>query len=185
MAGGQAKEMAAFGAADGIFRLWTLRKPTVAMVNGHAVAGGCILALACDFRIAASGALKIGLNETAIGLPLPTGAFEIARLALPRRHARHVLLEAGLYGPEAARQVGLVDEVVAPGDLETRASALARTLGGHPTAAYAANKHAWQRLAVDRIRHEPAELRTAIRKVWTSEEAQRAFVARSTAVAKK
>jgi Enoyl-CoA hydratase/isomerase len=53
---------------DGLFMLWTLPKPTVAMVNGHAIAGGVIIALACDFRIAQSGNHRFGLNEVAIGL---------------------------------------------------------------------------------------------------------------------
>ena len=185
MAAGQAREMAAFGGADGIFRLWTVPKPTVAMMNGHAIAGGCILALACDFRIAAAGSYKVGLNESAIGLALPTGAFEIARLAVARRHARRVLLEGDLYGPEAARDMGLIDEVVAAADLETRVLALARKLGGYPGPAYAANKRSWQRVAVDRVRHEPPEIRSAIFKAWTSEDAQRAFLARIAAVTKR
>jgi enoyl-CoA hydratase len=185
MAAGQAREMAAFGGADGIFRLWTLPKPTIAMVNGHAIAGGCILALACDFRVAAAGAYKIGLNETAIGLALPTGAFEIARLAIARRHARRVLLEADLHEPAAARELGLVDEVVPPASLEARALELASKLGACPGAAYGANKRSWQRLAVDRVRTEPPEIRSAIFQAWTSEEAQRAFLARLAAVAKR
>ncbi len=185
MAAGQAKDMAALGAADGIFGLWTIGKPTVAMVNGHAIAGGCILALACDFRVAAAGAYKIGLNESAIGLALPTGAFEIARLAVPPRHARGVLLEAPLYEPEEAYTVGLVDAVVPSGELEGVSVERARRLGAYPTAAYAANKYAWQRLAVDRIRNEPEDVRQRIVRAWTSEEAQRAFAARIAAVAKR
>jgi len=71
-----------FGRNDGAFALWTLPKPTIAMVNGHAVAGGGIVCLACDLRIAARTQLKIGLNEVAIGLSFPTGAYEIAAAAL-------------------------------------------------------------------------------------------------------
>ena len=62
-----------FGSHDGVFALWTLPKPTLAMVNGHAIAGGAILCLACDVRIAAEGHTKIGLNEVAIGLSFPIG----------------------------------------------------------------------------------------------------------------
>jgi enoyl-CoA hydratase len=185
MAAGQAPRMAALGADDGIFRLWTIGKPTIAMMNGHAVAGGCILALACDFRVAAAGTYKIGLNESAIGLALPTGAFEIARLAVPPRDARVVLLEASLYEPEAARGVGLVDAVVPAGELERVSVERARRLGAYPTAAYAANKHAWQRLAVERVRNEPEDVRRSILSAWTSEEAQRAFASRIAAIAKR
>jgi enoyl-CoA hydratase len=184
MAGGQAGAMARFGGADGIFRVWTMRKPTVAMINGHAIAGGCILALACDFRLTGRGLHRIGLNETAIGLALPTGAFEIARLALPIRTAREVLLGAALYEPEAARVAGLVDDVVPPADLEQLCLARARALGAYPAAAYATNKYAWQRLAVERVRHEPEELRERIQEAWGSEETLRAFAARFASVSK-
>jgi enoyl-CoA hydratase len=185
MATGQAREMAGFGGADGIFQLWTLGKPTLAMVNGHAIAGGCVLALACDFRIAAAGAYKIGLNETAIGLALPTGAFEIARLVLPRRHVRAALLDGDLYDPDGARTVGLVDRVVAADQLEAVCFERARRLAAYPTAAYAANKYAWQRLAIERVRSEPQEVRDRIMRAWTSEETQRTFAARIAAVAKR
>jgi enoyl-CoA hydratase/carnithine racemase len=81
--------------------------------------------------------------------------------------------------------MGLVDEVVPVGDLETRAVELARKLGGYPGPAYAANKRSWQRLAVERVRNEPPEIRSAIFQAWTSEEAQRAFLARIAAVTKR
>src|SRR5690348_12462855 len=54
-------------ADDGLFQLWTLSKPTIAMVDGHAIAGGVIIALACDFRVSQAGTHRFGLNEVAIG----------------------------------------------------------------------------------------------------------------------
>src|SRR5258708_35235860 len=67
------------GGKDGIYRLWRLAKPTIAMVDGHALAGGASLRLARDFRLASLGAFKIGGTETAPGLPLADGAFASAR----------------------------------------------------------------------------------------------------------
>lgn len=141
------------GADDGIHRLWRVGKPTVAMVGGHALAGGAILMLACDFRVAARGRFKIGVTETALGLPLPEGAFQIARHGLARGDARRVLLEASAWEPDAALGVGLVDEVVEPADLEARALALAGALGRHPSAAYGFQKYRLQAEAEHAIRN--------------------------------
>ena len=158
------------GQGDGVFALWTLPRPTVAMVNGHAIAGGGILTLTCDVRIAARGNAKIGLNETAIGLPLPTGAMEITRLALTNAQARRIALEAELHSAEAARELGMVDEVVEPADLERVCLEKARLLGSYPRAAYAYNKRVLQQSAVAAVVNETAEQRRAIREVWTSPE---------------
>jgi enoyl-CoA hydratase/carnithine racemase len=160
-----------FGRNDGIFALWTLSKPTVAMVNGHAIAGGGILCLACDARVVARGDIKLGLNEVAIGLSFPTGAYEIAAHALSRRHLRRVLLDAELFDPEAARRVGIVDEVVAPADLERVCVERARRLGSSPRAAYAHTKRALQHNAVERVVNESPEQRRATLDIWTSPEA--------------
>lgn len=144
------------GGKDGIYRLWRLPKPTIAMVDGHALAGGAVLMLACDFRIASRGVFKIGLTETALGLPLPNGAFQIARYALPQPCVRRVLLEAEEFDPVGAEEVGLVDEVVAQETLEARCFALARKLGAHPTAAYAYQKYLLQAEANQAI-HSPVD----------------------------
>jgi enoyl-CoA hydratase len=141
------------GGKDGIYRLWRLTKPTIAMVDGHALAGGAILMLACDFRIASRGAFKIGVTETALGLPLPIGAFEIARHALPARHHRAVLLGADAFDPEAARDVGLIDDVVPHETLEERCFTLAAKLGAYPSAAYGYQKYLLQAQANQAIHH--------------------------------
>jgi len=138
---------------DGIYRLWRLTKPTIAMVDGHALAGGAILMLACDFRIASRGAFKIGITETALGLPLPVGAFEIARHALPVRYQRAVLLGGDAFDPENARDVGLLDEVVQQETLEERCFTLAAKLGAYPSAAYGYQKYLLQGPANQAIHH--------------------------------
>lgn len=158
-AGGTGPLASLGGGKDGIYRLWRVGKPTVAMIGGHALAGGAILMCACDFRIAARGAFKIGVTETALGLPLPNGAFQIARHALAGRDARRVLLEADAVGPDAALEAGLVDEVVAPEDLERRCLEFAAKLGGHPSAAYGYQKYKLQAETNQAI-HAPADAGT-------------------------
>lgn len=92
-------------------RALTTRYPLVAAVNGHAVAGGCVLAMACDRRIGTRGDFKIGMNEMAIGLTLPAVVTEILRDKLASEQARTVILGGALYDPEEAQRVGLLDAV--------------------------------------------------------------------------
>ena len=166
-----------FGRNDGAFALWTLPKPTIAMVNGHAIAGGGIVCLACDVRIAARGGLKIGLNEVAIGLSFPAGAYEIAVSALGERHARRVLLEAGLYDVDMARDIGLIDEIVDAADLERTCVNRARLLGSYGQAAYAETKRRLQHAAVQRVIDESDAQRRATHQIWSSPETQGAIAA--------
>jgi enoyl-CoA hydratase len=116
-----------------LMRALTLPTPLVAAVNGHCVAGGCILAMACDHRVGRAGSFKIGINELALGLTLPALPFEILHGKLTPREARRVILGAGLFTPDEAIAHGLLDEVEA--DVETsieRACEVAGDLGRSP-----------------------------------------------------
>ncbi len=171
--------------ADGVFALWTLPKPTVAMVNGHAIAGGAVIALACDFRITCAGSHKIGLNEVAIGLGFPIGAFEIVCLALGIPNARRVLLEAKLYDVEAARALGIVDDIVNPQELEARCVELAKKLAAYGSLAYAHTKKAFQRRALERIQALSQENAREIAEIAQSEETKALLRAQLEALSKK
>jgi enoyl-CoA hydratase len=108
-------------------------RPTVAAVNGHAIAGGCVLALACDLRLMAGG--RTGLTELAVGVPFPTAALEVVRHALGPR-AGQVLLGAQLVDRERALALGMVDELVEPGELVPRAVTLAAELAARSPEAH-------------------------------------------------
>lgn len=115
--------------------------PTVACVNGHAIAGGCVLALCCDWRVAVDrDDVRIGLNEVALGLEYPPKILALARDRIPRQHLGRVLLEAALHAPRAACALGLVDETAAD-PLPAARDALAR-LAAVPRATFRATKHA-------------------------------------------
>lgn len=115
--------------------------PTVAWVNGHAIAGGCILALCCDLRVAADDATtRIGLNEVPLGLEFPPKLLELVRRRLPPHWLERIILEGGLHDPHTARSLGLIDEVAADGSAAARA-ALTR-LASSPRAEYLAAKRA-------------------------------------------
>ncbi len=106
----------------------SLPRPTVAAINGHAIAGGCVLALACDLRVAVDRGALIGMNEVQVGIPFPAVPLAVARHGLSPSHAREVLLAGSLYAPENARARGLVDELAPASEVVTRASrALARS----------------------------------------------------------
>ena len=113
--------------------------PMVACVNGHAIAGGCVIALCADVRVAAGDStVRIGLNEVALGLEFPPKIMKLARHRLARHQVERVLLEAGLYDPRRAVELGLIDEVAA--DAPVRARAVLSALASHPHPIYAATK---------------------------------------------
>jgi enoyl-CoA hydratase/carnithine racemase len=120
-------------------RLYLHPAPTVALVNGHAIAGGCILALACDHRVCTDNPrARLGLNEVALGLRFPPRIFRLVTQRVPPEHHTAVLLGAGLHPPAEALRLGLVDEV-SP-EPEARARALLAALAAHPVEAYGATK---------------------------------------------
>ena len=118
--------------------VYSLRVPVVAAVNGHAIAGGCALALACDTRYMSTG--KFGLNELALGLEFPPSILEIVATVLGDR-TYAVLTEAKLHDPEEAFNLHMVDRIVAPEELETKAIAEAARLASIPAPVFAAIKN--------------------------------------------
>jgi enoyl-CoA hydratase len=120
--------------------------PIVACVNGHAIAGGCVLALCCDHRVATDDArVRIGLNEVAIGVQYPPALFRLIGQRLPPAAFETVVLGAGLHDPAAAVRLGLIDETA--GDPLAVATGRLESLARHPRAAYGAAKRA-RRLAL-------------------------------------
>jgi len=104
-----------------MLRLFELPMPVVAAVNGHAVAGGCVLALQADVRIGADRDARIGLNEAQLGIGLPAVVVETLRWQVPGSSLAEIALEGRLFSPREALRVGLLHEVVAEGELLSRA----------------------------------------------------------------
>lgn len=162
--------MADFNVA--MLRVFALPMPVVAAIDGHAIAGGCVLASQCDVRIAADRPLKIGVNEVQLGIGLPSVVIETMRLFLPASSLVPVALAGGLFEPREALALGLVDEVVAPEQLLTRACERARELAAVPKAAYAQVKLAWRKPALEAIERHDAALAEQWLDTWFSAEAQ-------------
>ena len=141
------RTMLAFGRV--MLRVFTFPIPTVAAVSGHAIAGGAMLAFACDLRVAADGPYRLNLNEVAIGLTLPTWAILLAHSAIPRRWHTEAILHARPYSPREALERGIVDAVAAPDRLVDEAHALAEPLLALDQAAYAGSKARHRAMAVE------------------------------------
>ncbi|MFC6103802.1 enoyl-CoA hydratase/isomerase family protein [Olivibacter domesticus] len=97
------------------------RKPAIAAIGGHSPAGGCVLALCCDYRIMTEGEYIIGLNEVPVGIIVPDSIFDLYSFWLGRARAYRFLLEGTLLHPQRALKVGLIDEMVLPNQLHTQA----------------------------------------------------------------
>lgn len=113
-------------------RLYELERPVLIAATGHALAQGAIFLMAADVRIGAAGAFKIGLNEVALGMPVPVYAAELARDRLSRRHLTAATNLATIYDPAGAVDAGYLDAAVEPDEVVAhtleRATALAATL---------------------------------------------------------
>src|SRR5438067_2048402 len=126
---------------SGINRLfagwYSFERPVVCAVNGHAIAGGLILALCGDHRVCATGEAKLGLTELRAGIPYPAAALAIVRAELTPQAARRLALHADLVDPPRALELGLVDELAEPDEVLDRALELADELAALPHDAYA------------------------------------------------
>jgi enoyl-CoA hydratase len=138
--------------------------PALAAVNGHAIAGGCVMAAACDVRVMAAG--TIGLTEVSAGVPFPPAALEIMRHAAGPALGELVLTAAPL-DAVAARSAGLIDAVEAPEALLDSVIARARAMLRLPAEVFAFSKRQLQRPARERIAAAGADA-DAVQAMWES-----------------
>jgi enoyl-CoA hydratase len=158
---------------QGFERLATFPKPLVAAVNGHALAGGAIMMLACDQRLLARGTARVGLSEIRVGVLFPAWALEIARFTTPREHFSTLILTGRTWQPEEALARGLVDELIEPERLLDRALEVAEELGAIAPATFAATKRDVRRPMVEAARRQSAQNDAAMTESWCSPDVQR------------
>lgn len=139
-------------------RIFNYPRPTVAAVNGHAIAGGLITALDCDFRVAARKPGKFGLNEVPIGIPMPSAYVEIIKYALGEQVGALTTLRGKLYSFEEAESLGFFHEVVEEEKLLTKAIEYARCITPDCNTAYAMSKRALQDSVMRQIHERTIEL---------------------------
>jgi enoyl-CoA hydratase/carnithine racemase len=117
--------------------LYTLPKPTTAAITGHATAGGCILALCCDYRLIAEGKKLMGLNEIKLGVPVPYLADCILQSIVGVPYARNIMESGDFYRPEQSLPMGMVDQVLPLEQVRSQAVEKAQSLGSMNQQAYA------------------------------------------------
>jgi len=120
--------------------LYTFPKPLVAAITGHAVAGGCILTLCCDYRFIAEGKKLMGLNEIKLGVPLPYAADRILRQIVDGRAARRILDTGDFFPPEDTLAMGLVDEILPLEEVVNKAIEKVEVIQGNSLDAYSVIK---------------------------------------------
>jgi enoyl-CoA hydratase len=161
----------------GFERLATFPKPLVAAVNGHAIAGGGIIMLACDQRLLARGSARLGLTEVRVGIVFPAWALEIARFATPPQHFPTLICTGRTWGPEEALARGLVDELLEPDRLLDRAYEVAQELAAIPAAAFTATKLDVRRPMIEAARRQAALTDAALLEHWAAPDTLREVAA--------
>ncbi|MDT5276577.1 MAG: enoyl-CoA hydratase, partial [Mycobacterium sp.] len=147
--------------SDAFLGIFDHTAPVIAAINGHAIAGGCVLAMCADVRLMSGG--TIGLTELAVGVPFPVAALEICRDAMGISAPR-AALQAKTIDADTALARGWIDAVVPKDELISQALAAARELGQYSPAAYAATKkqlHQPARAAIDAGAATDADVRAS------------------------
>jgi enoyl-CoA hydratase len=150
--------------------LFAFERPVVAAVNGHAIAGGCVLAAACDYRLMARGGGTIGVPELRVGLPFPLVAIEILRFATSAAHLQELVYRGTTYSVDQALERGLVDQVVEPAELLARAQEVARGLAAEPAARFRLTKRQLRAPTLAAIERHAADTDAAVLAEWSRPE---------------
>lgn len=153
--------------------LFTLPKPTVAAIGGHAIAGGCILALCCDYRVIADGRKLMGLNEIKLGVPVPYPADCILRRLVGVRWASEIMETGEFYQPAESLEMGMVDRVLPQDEVLPTAIEKAQHLGSMPHEAYGMIKRSRTEIVEDEVLARWQEKENLFLDCWYSDEARR------------
>jgi len=155
-----------------ILRIFELPIPLIAAVNGHAVAGGCVLALQADIRIGADRDARIGLNETRLGIGLPALVVETLRFQVPGSSLAPLALEGRLVSPREALQLGVLHELAPEGELLDRALRRAADLADLPPAGLRMVKESLRRPVAAAARSNEASESERWLDTWFSPDSQ-------------
>lgn len=150
-------------------------KPMVAAVNGHAIAGGAVLAACCDRRFMAEGKGRIGVPEMLVGVPFPLAAMEAVKFAVAPKQLSTVVLGGGLFQAEEAVRQGFADEAVSAEELMPKAMEAARALGAIPPNAFRITKAQLRQDGLARLDRDMEASDKEMRALWGSDECRGAI----------
>jgi enoyl-CoA hydratase/carnithine racemase len=151
-------------------QIFLFPKPVVAGLNGHTIAGGCMLALACDRRVMANGKAKISLNESTFGASVFAGCAAMLRARVGQRKAETILYSGDMYGAEAAAAMGLVDRVAPVDELLGVAVEEARVLASKDPTAFHSIKALLRGPIADEFERREAAAVREFAEIWYSAE---------------
>lgn len=145
-------------------------KPVIAALNGHAVAGGCMLATACDYRILVTGKARICLNEINFGSSLFPGSAEMLTYCVGHRNAELVAYTGAMYSAEEAKAMGLVDRIATEDTVMEDAAAVAKEFAARYSPAFESIKKLLRAETGERMRDVDRRYRDEMVDIWYSEE---------------
>ncbi|MBF0288500.1 MAG: enoyl-CoA hydratase/isomerase family protein [SAR324 cluster bacterium] len=145
-------------------------KPVLAAINGHAIAGGCVLACGTDYRIMADGGGKIGIPELLVGVPFPTIALEIMRFNALPQHFHGLVYGGTTYSVQDAAHLGLINEIVSSPDLISHAIKTAEKMATIPVATFQITKKQMRLPIMERVKAAQADIGPVVQKLWSSPE---------------
>jgi enoyl-CoA hydratase/carnithine racemase len=144
-------------------------KPTIAVINGHAIAGGCMLATACDHRLMVSGRAKISLNEISFGASVTAGAVEMLKYCVGQKKAQSILFSGSMYTAEEAYEMGLIDRIAQDGEFTALSEMFAQDYIGTDLVAFASIKRWLKGPVAERMQQRESESIKEFVDIWYSE----------------
>jgi enoyl-CoA hydratase len=154
--------------SDVFEQLFELPTPVIAAVNGHALAGGAIMALAADYRLMAAGPFKFGIPELVVGVPFPTVPLEIVRHAVAANQLEALVYTGKTLLPDEALAQGLIHEVLDSNLLLSRAQEVAQQFAGYDAAVFHAAKLGLRSDALERMKRERGRTDADRLATWSS-----------------
>jgi enoyl-CoA hydratase/carnithine racemase len=153
--------------------LFLFPKPVIALLNGHAIAGGCMLALACDYRIMGIGNPKISLNEIQFGSTVFAGSVEMLRFCAGSRNAEQILYSGAMYSAEEALELSFIHEAVSEKELNNSAMRVATLFSLKKLPAFSSIKYLLRKPIVEIMVKKEQDSVIDLVDIWYSEETRK------------